>query len=164
MSNTKKTAQKKFKLVYLSALLPLVSTALYLLLMFTSQVEEFFFQLPTILAFIAVCAGWGFLGAAFAKSKTLLFPSVVIAHIIPTITTVAYTILYIAAQFKESEELQSISELIGILGTGLFSVIGSLLYAIIPLSLFEVYIDFVFSVLVFIVGYTIGASGQAKKK
>ena len=41
---------------------------------------------------------------------------------------------------------------------------GTMLYVIIPLALFEVYVNLVFCVLVFSVGYAIGASGRAKKK
>jgi hypothetical protein len=67
------------------------------------------------------------------------------------------------AQFKESTELEDLAVVIGGLGTGFFGILGTLLYAIIPLSLFEVYINFVYSILVFIIGFAIGASNVGKK-
>ncbi len=172
----------KFKLVYLAALFPLVSTALYLAVMGLSTTEDFLFSPIAILLFLAVTAAWGYIGALFAKSKSLMLPSALIAHVIPTLTTLAYTVLYVIAQVLNdetypdplapveeqastlSETLEETAYLIGGLGNGMFSFVGTFLYTIIPMTLFEVYINFIFSILVFVIGYAIGASGLAKKK
>jgi hypothetical protein len=161
--NVKSSKKQIFKPVYLTALFPLLSTALYLALMGLSTTEEFGFSALAIIGFIAVTAAWGYIGALFAKTRNLLFPATIIAHILPIITTVIYTVLYLVAQFKESTELEDLAVVIGGLGTGFFGILGTLLYAIIPLSLFEVYINFVYSILVFIIGFAIGASNVGKK-
>jgi hypothetical protein len=163
-TNAKSTKKQIFKPVYLFALFPILSTALYLLVMGTSTTEDFGFGALAIIGFIAVTAAWGYIGALFAKTRNLLLPSAIIAHILPTITTVIYTVLYLIAQVNESTELEDLSVLIGGLGTGFFGILGTLLYAIIPLSLFEVYINFVYSILVFIIGFAIGASTIGKKR
>ncbi len=155
---------KKFKLVYLTALFPLVSTALYLALMGLSTTEDFGFTIFGILGFLAVTAAWGFIGALFAKSQTLLLPATIISHILPILTTLVYTVLNVIAQVSDSAALEETAILIGGLGTGFFGVLGTFLYAIIPMTLFEVYINFGFSILVFIIGYSIGASRLGKKK
>ncbi|MBQ9748767.1 MAG: hypothetical protein IJV98_08285 [Clostridia bacterium] len=156
------------RLVYLFALFPIVSTLLYLGVMALSTTEDFSFTAIALVGFVAVTVAWGFIGALFAKSKNLLLPSTVIAHIIPLTTTVIYAVLSIISQVNESAALEDLAILIGGLGTGFFSIVGTLLYALIPLSLFEVYINFGFSVLVFIIGYSIGASrttsSSGKKK
>ena len=162
--NTTSTKKQIFKPVYLCALFPILSTALYLLVMGTSTTEDFGFGALAIIGFIAVTAAWGYIGALFARTRNLLLPSAIIAHILPTITTVIYTVLYLIAQVNESTELEDLAVLIGGLGTGFFGILGTLLYAIIPLSLFEVYINFVYSILVFIIGFAIGASTIGKKR
>ncbi len=161
--NMKPAKKIVFKPVYLSALFPLLSTVLYLALMAFSTTEEFGFSAIAIIGFIAVTAAWGYIGALFAKTKNLIFPSAVIAHIIPILTTLIYSVLYLVAQFNESAELEDIAVVIGGLGTGFFGILGTLLYAIIPLSLFEVYINFIYSILVFVIGFAIGASNIGKK-
>ena len=162
--NTTSTKKQIFKPVYLCALFPILSTALYLLVMGTSTTEDFGFGALAIIGFIAVTAAWGYIGTLFARTRNLLLPSAIIAHILPTITTVIYTVLYLIAQVNESTELEDLAVLIGGLGTGFFGILGTLLYAIIPLSLFEVYINFVYSILVFIIGFAIGASTIGKKR
>ena len=161
--NVKPAKKQIFKPVYLFALFPILSTLLYLLVMGTSTTEDFGFGAIAIIGFIAITAAWGYIGALFAKTKNLLLPSVLIAHILPIITTVIYTVLYLVSQFQESAELEDIAILIGGLGTGFFGILGTLLYAIIPLSLFEVYINFIYGILVFIIGFAIGASHIGNK-
>ncbi len=168
--------KKGFRPIYLACLFPLLSTALYLLVMGTSTTEEFLLQPFAIIAFLAATAGWGYLAYLFAKKQVLLFPATLVSHIIPILTTIAYTIVYVIAQIQDTEALENtgvetvsdilegIAILIGGLGTGIFGVVGEVLWKIIPLSLFEVYINFGFMVIVFIVGYSIGGSGRSKKK
>ena len=164
-TTNKQTAKKKiFKPVFLFALLPLLSTVLYLLIMGLSTTEDFGFSAIAIVGFLAMTVAWGFVGACFARTRNLLVPSIVIANAIPFLTTAIYSILYIISQINESTAIEDMAVLIGGLGTGLFGILGTLLYAVIPLSLFEVYINVIYGVLVFIVGYAIGASGTGMKK
>ena len=142
--NVKSSKKQIFKPVYLLALLPILSIAVYLMIMGSSNTEEFNFGAAAIISFIAFTAVWGFVGALFARTRNLLLPSAVISHIIPILTTLAYSVIYIVAQFNESTELEDLAVVIGGLGTGVFGVLGTLLYALIPLSLFEVYINFIY--------------------
>lgn len=147
MKNT--AVKKKSGLVYLLALLPVLSVGVYLLLMAFGQTEDF--AILGILAFAAAVLIWGFAGALFANA-------------LPILSTVVYTVIYVIAKFSDSEALVNAAEIIGGLGTGVLGFFGTMLYVIIPLALFEVYVNLVFCVLVFSVGYAIGASGRAKKK
>ena len=162
--NVKSAKKQFFKPVYFLALLPILSIAVYLMIMSSSTTEEFNFGAAAIISFVAFTLIWGFVGSLFAKTKNLLLPSAVIAHVIPIMTTLIYSVLYIVAQFQESAELEDLAVVIGGLGTGVFGVLGTLLYALIPLSLFEVYINFIYSILVFIIGFAIGASNLNKKR
>ena len=63
MKNT--AVKKKSGLVYLLALLPVLSVGVYLLLMAFGQTEDF--AILGILAFAAAVLIWGFAGALFAK-------------------------------------------------------------------------------------------------
>jgi len=159
----KNTAEKKKTwLVYLLALLPILSVGIYLLLMAFGQAEDF--AVLGILALLAAVLIWGFSGALFAKKGIALGKSVLIANALPILCTVVYTVIYVIAKFSESDALLNAAEIIGGLGTGVFGLFGTMLYVIVPLSLFEVYVNLVFCILVFAVGFAIGASGRAKKK
>ena len=150
------------KLIYLLALLPVLSTGLYLLLMSVGQTENF--AVLGILVFLVAIAIWGICGALFARSGIPFIKSALIGNAFPILCGVVYTILYVIATFAESEAILNVAEIIGGLGTGMFGIFGTLLYMVIPLSLFEVYINLVFCLLVFGIGYAIGISGRAKKK
>ena len=160
MKNT--AVKKKSGLVYLLALLPVLSVGVYLLLMAFGQTEDF--AILGILAFAAAVLIWGFAGALFAKSGVSFGKSALIANALPILSTVVYTVIYVIAKFSDSEALVNAAEIIGGLGTGVLGFFGTMLYVIIPLALFVVYVNLVFCVLVFSVGYAIGASGRAKKK
>lgn len=160
MKNT--AVKKKSGLVYLLALLPVLSVGVYLLLMAFGQTEDF--AILGILAFAAAVLIWGFAGALFAKAGVSFGKSALIANALPILSTVVYTVIYVIAKFSDSEALVNAAEIVGGLGTGVLGFFGTMLYVIIPLALFEVYVNLVFCVLVFAVGYAIGASGRTKKK
>lgn len=160
MKNT--VEKKKSKLVYLLALLPVISVGIYLLLMAFGKAEDF--AVLGIFAFVAAVLIWGFSGAFFAKAGISFGKSVLIANALPILCTVVYTVIYIIAKFSDSEALLNAAEIIGGLGTGVFGLFGTMLYVIVPLALFEVYVNLVFCILVFAVGFAVGASGRAKKK
>lgn len=162
----KTTTSSKWKSVYFFALFPILSVGLYLLLMVLGQAEDF--AVGGILAFIAVTAFWGFVGSLFARARLTLGKSLFIANAIPLLTTAVYTVLYVIARFSDSEPILNAAEVIGGLGTGIFGILGTMLYAIIPvaskISLFEVYINIVFMLVVFAVGFSIGTSSHSGKK
>lgn len=160
MKNT--AEKKKSRLVYLLALLPILSVGVYLLLMAFGQAEDF--AVLGILTFAAAVLIWGFAGVLFAKAGISFGKSALIANALPILCTVVYTVIYVIAKFSDSEALLNAAEIIGGLGTGVFGLFGTMLYVIIPLALFEVYVNLVFCILVFAVGFAIGASRRARKK
>lgn len=154
--------QKKGRGVYFLALLPVLSVALYLLLMSIGQTENF--AIVGILIFIVMIVVWGFAGALFARNGIPFGKAVLVGNAFPLLCAAVYTILYIIAKFADSEALVNVAEVIGGLGMGMFGLLGTMLYVIIPLELFEVYINLVFTLLIFACGFAIGTSGRAKKK
>lgn len=156
----------KWKWAYLFSAFPIVSIGMYLLLMMFGQTEDF--ALGGILAFVIVTVIWGFAGSSFARAKMTIGKAILFANIVPLLSTFVYTILYVVARFSESEAILSIAEVIGGLGTGVLGVIGTMLYALIPvasqLSLFEVYINIVYSLIVFVIGFAVGTPNGKRKR
>lgn len=165
--------QKMFKPMYLSALIPIISIALYLGMMIAGLADAF--NLIALVVFLAATVGWGLVGAWFAKTKNTFTKSVLIANAIPLLCAMVYVILYIIAQMTVIEEevnltgeviitLLDVAEIIGGLGTGLFGLLSTWLYAFGDLGFFEVLINLVYSILAFAVGYALGVSFKPNKK
>lgn len=153
-----------WKNVYLLALVPVVSVLLYLGMLMSGLLDEIGALTVGFLVLMSIV--WGACGFVFSRSRVTLFQSVWIGNLLPILTTAAYFILYIVYKFSESEALYDITSIIGALGTGVFGVVGAVFYALTPFSLelLQVFISFIFQILVFIVGYSIGASVGKKKK
>lgn len=165
--------QKMFKPMYLSVLIPLASIALYLVMMILGLADAF--NLIALVVFLAATVGWGAIGAWFAKTKNTFTKSVLIANAIPLLCAAVYVILYMIAQVTVIEEevnltgeviitLLDVAEIVGGLGTGLFGLLSTWLYAFTDLGFFEVLINLVYSILAFAVGYAIGVSFKPNKK
>lgn len=152
-----------WKNVYLLALVPLVSVGLYLGMLMSGLLDEI--GVLTIVLLVAMSIVWGACGFAFSRARVTLFHSVWIANLFPILTTAAYFILYIVYKFVESEALFDITSIIGALGMGVFGVVGAVFYALTPFSLelLQVLVSFIFQIIVFAVGYSIGASIGKKK-
>lgn len=159
--------------MYLSALIPIASIALYLVMMILGLADAF--NLIALVVFLAATVGWGAVGAWFAKTKNTFTKSVLIANAIPLLCAMVYVILYIIAQMTVIEEevnltgeviitLLDVAEIIGGLGTGLFGLLSTWLYAFGDLGFFEVLINLVYSILAFAVGYALGVSFKPNKK
>ena len=164
--------QKKFKPMYLSALIPIASIIFYLAMMIAGLADAF--NLIALVVFLAT-AGWSAVGAWFARAKNTFTKSVLIANAIPFLCSVVYLALYLIAKVTIVEEevnltgeviitLLDVAEIIGGLGTGLFGLLSTWLYAFGDLGFFEVWINLVYSILVFAVGYALGVSFRPNKK
>ena len=153
-----------WKNVYLLALIPLVSVGLYLGMLMSGLLDEI--SVLTIVFLIAMSIVWGAGGFVFSHARVTLFHSVWIANLFPILTTASYFILYIVCKFVESDVLFDVTSIIGALGMGIFGVVGAVFYALTPFSLelLQVFISFIFQIIVFAVGYSIGASVGKKKK
>ena len=165
--------QKKFKPMYLSALIPIASIIFYLAMMIAGLADAF--NLIALVVFLAATVGWGAVGAWFARTKNTFTKSVVIANAIPLLCAVVYLVLYLIAKVTVIEEevnltgeviitLLDVAEIIGGLGTGLFGLLSTWLYTFGDLGFFEVWINLVYSILVFAVGYALGVSIRPNKK
>ena len=165
--------QKTFKPIYLSALIPLASIVLYLIMMVLGLADAFNFI--ALIVFLAATVGWGAVGAWFAKTKNTFTRSALIAYALPLLCTAVYVILYLIAKVTVVEEevnltgeviitLLDVAEIIGGLGTGLFSLLSTWLYSFADLGFFEVLINLVYSIVAFAVGFAIGSSVKPKKK
>ena len=162
-----------FKKVYLLSLVPLLSTALYLVSMiFCSDAilyfAEYGFTPPVYLALailLGVIALWAYCGFLFSRSNTKIGISVLIANAIPILTTAVFLVCYIIHKANGSESLFAAAELIGCLGTGAFGIISEIIYMLFNVSvLLQVFISFSACVLVFMMGYAIGGPIEGKKK
>ncbi|MBQ8497906.1 MAG: hypothetical protein IJ489_10710 [Clostridia bacterium] len=153
-----------WKNVYLLALVPVVSVLLYLGMLMSGLLDTI--GVLTVVFLVAMSIVWGACGFVFSRARVTLFHSVWIANLIPILTTAAYLILYVVYKFVESEALYNVTSIIGALGTGIFGVVGAVFYALAPFSLelLQVLISFIFQIIVFAVGYSIGASVGKKKK
>ena len=162
-----------FKKVYLLSLVPLISTALYLVSMaFCSDAilyfPEYGFTPAVYLALailLAATALWAYCGFLFSRSKTKIGISVLIANIIPILTTLVFFILYIVYKSNASESLFAVAQLIGCLGTGAFGILSEIAYMIFRVSVvMQIFISFAACILIFMMGYAIGGPIEGKKK
>ncbi len=162
-----------FKKVYLLSLMPLVSIGLYLIsLIFCSDAilyfAEYGFTPAVYLALgilIANIALWAYCGFLFRRSDTKIGVSTLIFNAIPILTTVVFFILHIVYKTNASEELYSVAQLIGCLGTGAFGILSEIVYMLFSTSVFmQVFISFAACILVFMMGYAIGGPVEGKKK
>ncbi|MBQ9746889.1 MAG: hypothetical protein IJW21_08725 [Clostridia bacterium] len=123
-----------------------------------------------LLLTMLVWAGCGFLYGYFRAKMSV---AVVAFHALPFLSTLVYTICIIIAFCGAGDVSTGISvwgvkltvEGLGLLasaGMGLFSYIDSFVYAIIYLGYFGFYLDLVFMVLTFVVGFAIGKSRRLK--
>ena len=170
-----KHLSRKIKIT-ICMLLPLIGTALYLLVLglVDGRVDVRIGKLPIlramelpslvgVLAFLAVIVIWALVGTVFAKNRVAIGKSLLLAHAIPLATTVIYSVCHLlTALILEGDGLTDFGNLIGSLGMGMFNLVGSYLFLLIPLKIFEVYVDLVIMVAVFAVGYSIKAGKTAK--
>jgi hypothetical protein len=163
----------KFKAVYLLALVPLVSTALYLVSMiFCSDAILYFAEYgftPEVYLALAILIGvtalWAYCGVLFSRSGLKIGVSTLIANTIPILSTAVFLVLYIVYKSNASEELFAVAQLIGCLGTGAFGIISEVFYMLFSISvLMQIFISFAACILVFMMGYAIGGPVAGKKK
>lgn len=150
------------KLICLLALLPLFSVGVNLLLMRFGMAEGFHpVGLVALALFVLL---WGFAGSLFAKNGVTLMRAVLVFHALPLLTTAIYTILEVIGTFAEATTLTVGAEIVGVLGIGVFGIFGTVLYSLIPLAFFEVYLNLIFSALVFAAGFALAPFGCAAGK
>jgi hypothetical protein len=162
-----------FKKAYLLSLVPLVFTGLYLISMiFCSDAILYFAEYgftPAVYLALAILIGtialWAYCGVLFSRSKTKIGVSVLIANVIPILTTAIFLVMYAVYKYNGSEDLFAMAQLIGCLGTGSFGILSEVAYMIFSVSVvMQVFISFTACILVFMMGYAIGGPVEGKKK
>lgn len=161
----KETNKNLLRPVYLLALLPILSTAVYLFLMSLGYAEDF--NIIGFLVFLAASAGWLYVGMLFSGARLTFVRSMLIANGFPLLIIAVYAVLLVIAKFGDMEALLNATMIIGGLGMGIFGLFGAMLAEIIPVAgfyLFEPFIDMVFYLSVFAIGFAIGTSRNAKRE
>lgn len=165
----------KNPVIILMALIPAIASAVYIPILGSAVKDVYLWKIPIVrplehLSVLGVamllCAvvGWGFVGAYFAKKKASLWQGILIAHIIPIVCTVLYSIFGIIGTLAGNASLKSTGELIGVLGMGFFNTVGTYVYLITPVKFFEIYLEFIVMAGIFAIGYAIKMSRGAKRK
>lgn len=171
-----KTLSRKIKLT-LCVLLPLLGTALYLLVLglVDGRVDVRIGNVPVlrpieqpsvlgVLTLAVVVALWAYIGTVFAKNRVPLGKAILLAHAIPLSTTAIYAVCHLlTALLFDGNTLTDLGDLVGVLGIGLFNIVGSYLFLLIPLKIFEIFVDMAIMAGVFAVGYSIKAGKSAKR-
>ncbi len=158
------TANKTPIWVWFLSLVPVLSTALYLLILSGTipfiRAEEFHFS--GIIVFILAVVAWGACGFAYAYNRVELKTAVFAANAIPMICTVVYTVTL----FFTGLEASALSDvaLYASLGMGLFSYVDVFLYEVFAIGVFGLYIDLICIVATFVIGYTLGKAKKLKAK
>ena len=155
--------QKKstFHPVEFLALVPIVSIGLLILLMRGGFAEGI--TLVGTLALVVCAVLWGVVGAIFSRAHMTFWRATLEANLIPLLSALAYTVLRVIAMFSDSQALVDSAELVGGLGMGVLTLFSSLLFSIIPLELYEVYLNLVFCLIVFGAGFAIGSARREKR-
>ena len=91
-------------MVILMALLPIIASGAYILILGTAVKDVYLWGIPIVRPLekisvlgIAMLVGtlvcWGFVGAFFARKRATMLQGILIAHIVPLITSLMYTVL-----------------------------------------------------------------------
>ncbi|MBR7083358.1 MAG: hypothetical protein IKI51_04985 [Clostridia bacterium] len=145
--------------VYLWALLPLASAALFYALI-AIDFEVSFLIGPifriSVVGVLAVLAGFfatGLAGFRFAKNGVGALKAILVGNAIPILATLVYTAFVVSGNGDVDA-----GKVIAEFGNGIFSVVS--LYVTVltnmTFSFFEVYISFAFLIATFVVGYSVG--------
>ncbi len=167
MKNNSQTLKKKSHTpvwIWALTLVPVLSALLYICIVagFLPFVKLEVISASGILILFAAIFVWGFCGYVFAAKGVEAKKAVLIANAFPMLVALVYTVFFVSFSLG-AESLES-AMYISAMCMGLFSYVGTFAYQITHLSLqsFEVYIDLIFVVFTFFMGYTIGKSKKLK--
>ncbi len=170
MSKTTKTKQTKPVLaakktpfwVWFLALVPVLSSVLFLLILSGAIpfIKAETFHISGILVLFFAIAAWGACGFLFAYFRADMKKSIIIANIFPILCAIVYTISLFFTGF-EAENLSD-PALFASIGMGLFSYVDTFIYEFFSIGVFGVYIDLIFIIFTFFIGYTLGKAKRLK--
>lgn len=155
---------KSDKKGYLFALLPPVLSLLYVLALgidgeySIGQLRVFSpitkFSLFTIIVLAIGFLIWAFAGYMSAKAKITLVKSMLVCHIFPVLTIIAYFIMYLISIESEAN-VEDLMYILGGCGCNFFGIAGTFLYSLIAINIIEPIIDIALMISSFIIGYVV---------
>lgn len=158
------TTSKKIKApwVWLLTIVPLISAGFYVLILsdMIPFIKAEIFHFSGVLVLMCAIVGWGACGYAFGYNNKNITKATLITHAVPIICTLVYT----ATLFKTGLEASDLSDtaLVASLGMGLFSYIDTFIYKVFAIGIFGLYVDLIFMVFTFVIGFAIGKSKKLK--
>ena len=170
--------------VWFLALVPVVSVAMFVLIaaglipavsldvFYETEAGEIAWHTSSLLVLVLTMVVWASCGFVYGYFRAKMPVAVLTFHAVPLLCTLVYTVcvlvLFAGGDFNlgikvlgaplNAENLALLSAM----GMGLFSYIDSFIYAIIYLGNIGLYLDLVFMVLTFIVGFAIGKAKRLK--
>lgn len=178
MKGNKMKKEKKFNVAYLTALVPLISTAIYIALLLLPDKfiklgpvpiwspigQQNVSELSVLSALIVAGAlyAWGACGAFAARHRAGMFSVTLAAHAIPLISLVAYTVLKLVTAFGGGDAAGDFAVVFA-LGFGVFNIVGSVIYQVVAVNVMEAVVDTVVMLGAFIIGYSIGTEKKKSK-
>ena len=158
MSNkTSITKNKKAPVwVWFLSLVPVLSTVLFVL-MLGDFIPVNFEEVNAVgtLVFILAIAIWGACGFLFGYFRAKMLTAVLAANAFPLLCAAVYTVCIVGALFGAASLADT--GILAALGMGLFSYIDTVIFSFFPqIGYFGLYVDLVFIVFTFVVGFTMG--------
>lgn len=187
-SNAKVSLTKQNKTpvgVWFLAVVPVISVVMFLAIaaglipaisldvFYENEAGEIAWHTSSILVLILTIAAWAACGFLYGYFRAKMPMAVLTFHALPLLCAIVYTVCMIITLLGGGGASLGITvldvpltvESMALLvssGMGLFSYIDSFVYAIIYLGYFGLYLDLVFMVLTFVVGFAIGKSRRLK--
>ncbi len=170
--------------VWFLSLVPLASVAVFVLIaaglipsvaldvFYETEAGETAWHTSSLLVLVLTMVAWAACGFVYGYFRAKMPVAVLTFHALPFLCTIVYTVCVIVLFFGGDFNLginvlgapltaENLA-LFSAMGMGLFSYIDSFIYAIIYLGNIGLYLDLVFMVLTFIVGFAIGKSRRLK--
>ena len=187
-SNKKVSVTKQNKTpvwVWFLAIVPVISAVMFVAIaaglipsisldvFYESETGETAWYTSSILVLVLTIVAWAACGFVYGYFRAKMPVAVLTFHALPFLCTLVYTVCMIITLFggggvslgitvlEVPLTVESMALLVSA-GMGLFSYIDSFVYAIIYLGYFGLYLDLVFMVLTFVVGFAIGKSRRLK--
>jgi len=186
-SNKKVSITKQNKTpfwVWLLAVVPVISVVVFIAIaaglipsvsldvFYTTETGETAWHTSSILVLLLTMAVWAACGFVYGYFRAKMPAAVLSFHAVPFLCTLVYTVcvavLFCGGDFNLGIEILGAPltaenlALFSAMGMGLFSYIDSFIYGIIYLGNIGFYLDLVFMVLTFIVGFAIGKARRLK--
>lgn len=158
--------------VWLLGLVPVLSSAVFLAIVagkipfidleifYTNEAGEVAWHTSGLLVLVLTMVIWAGCGFVYGYFRAKMPVAVVAFHVLPIVCTLVYTVCIIGLSFGATG-VENIA-LFSAIGMGLFSYIDSFVYGIIYLGNLGLYLDLIFMILTFIVGFALGKSKKLK--